>query len=325
MDEERTGKRGKETTSGHEDRTSRRGRARSGLLSGRRWIWLVGFVVLLALVIVVGGALSSPDLSDDSDLVGVEGEVAESAKFYDDALLALESGETTEAIGLLQKAVDTDPENEAAREKLQQLTDSSGSGSSDGGPDATSDGSDDDDGSDGGADGDGTDGTTDDDDLDDGSDDPDDDDPGDEPSDDSVPVPVVDDVTVLLPAGVEGFRMGSVVADESNAAVPLNPTVESDAYGRVSRVLLSVHDFGDPADAQRFIDQVIKVAYPADAGSVGVDGVDAYFGTDGNRLATVAYTRGRYAFEAVVTASMSTPSSLEDVAVLTARSFPDSW
>ena len=54
-----------------------------------------------------------------------------------------------------------------------------------------------------------------------------------------------------------------------------------------------------------------------------VGGVPAYFGTDGTQLASIAFTRGRYAFEVVLTADGASPKTLKALAIKAAEAFPD--
>ena len=59
--------------------------------------------------------------------------------------------------------------------------------------------------------------------------------------------------------------------------------------GIVAAGLWAVHDREDAAGAQEFVDGVSKTAYPENASQIEIDGATAYFGTNGQRYATVVY------------------------------------
>ncbi len=133
----------------------------------------------------------------------------------------------------------------------------------------------------------------------------------------------VSDLKKLLPADVPGYAMGTPVADKVLANVPLDPA-SADTIGRVSRVLLTVVDRGSAKAASQYVKNTTGVAFSKDSQTLKVDGASAYFGTDGVRLAAVAYSRGRYVFEVVVTSRGEPPRRLRDLSVVVATAFPDS-
>lgn len=261
------------------------GRAAS-LWSNKRFRW-VALVVSLALLMLALGALSRlPSSSDDE-----WGTTALLASDYDSALLKLQSGETTEAVALLQDHLAANPNDAEAADLLKRLTRAvSGANriteSSDVSPDSAS---------------------------------------GETPPD---PVPQTDwsaeiaDITRLLPLVVQGLVPGSIVHDKSNAVIPFDPVEDGD-YGQMRRILYSVHDRGDSATAGRYVAETSKAVYSKNGENITVDGASAYFGTDGKTLATVAYARGRYVFEVVITVS-SAPEELRYPAADLAGAFPDS-
>ena len=73
--------------------------------------------------------------------------------------------------------------------------------------------------------------------------------------------------------------------------------------------------------AQKFLDGVSKGLYSKDPAVVTVRGVTGYFGTDGTRFATVAFRRGRYVFEVIVTSS-GPPADAKALAEKAAAAFP---
>ncbi len=212
---------------------------------------------------------------------------------YERARTLAESGDTDGAIALLERISAEDPDHERAAALLRQLR----------AADATDASGDDDTGGQSGP------GTS-------------PEDPGggpgtDEPRDDSAYLVAVGDLDALLPQVISGWQRGTAEKTDVDATVPFTaaPTTA------VSRALYAVHDRGSADDAVRFIEDTSKVVYSSDGSTVPVGVVDGYFGTDGGRLATVAFARGRYAFEVVVTVSEGEPASVRDAAIALAREF----
>jgi hypothetical protein len=129
----------------------------------------------------------------------------------------------------------------------------------------------------------------------------------------------VADVSKLLPFAVAGYSAGTVESSTLGALLPLEPTNKGPAG--VSRVVLTVIDEGSAKGAQSYVDGLSK-AYAKDYRKVNVGVVSARFATDGQSLASVAFARGRFAFEAVVTVPNGNPVSVEQIAVDAAKSFP---
>jgi hypothetical protein len=127
----------------------------------------------------------------------------------------------------------------------------------------------------------------------------------------------VNDLDSLLPQVISGWQRGSAEVIESDATVSFTPV----SSGEISRALYAVHDRQSPEGALEFIEKTSKVAYPEAGAQVRVGSVDGYFGTDGNRLATVAFVRGRFAFEILVTMPGGNPASQRDAAIALAREF----
>jgi hypothetical protein len=104
----------------------------------------------------------------------------------------------------------------------------------------------------------------------------------------------------LLPTAFPGYSVGGA---EQGGPSDANVSATSDQAGSpVANILWTVHDLATSSKANAFLASVSKKLYSKNAAQVRVNDVTAYFGTDGRRFATVAYVRGRYAFEVVVTA-----------------------
>lgn len=138
-----------------------------------------------------------------------------------------------------------------------------------------------------------------------------------EPRDDTAYLVAIGDLDVLLPQVISGWQRGTTEKTEADATVSFSASLP----GPASRALYAVHDRGSADGALKFIEDTSKVVYRSDGASVRVGAVDGYFGTDGNRLATIAFARGRFAFEVVVTVSEGAPASARDVTMVLAREF----
>lgn len=130
----------------------------------------------------------------------------------------------------------------------------------------------------------------------------------------------VADVTVLLPASFDGFMLGTPVVMGGEASVSGSSAGKSGA----NRVVWAVHDTGSRDGAKNFIEKTSRTLYGSDAANVTIDGADAHFGTDGTRFATVAYSRGRYVFEVLVSGTDGAPAGYREIAIGAAKAFPDS-
>jgi len=240
-------------------------------------------VLLLTAVIVVGSALSSPPEGRPLN-TGLTTETSGEDISYQRALLALESGDTTTAVTLLEQVVANDPTNQQAKQALvtarraNSQSRASGSTSSSTGTKS-------------------------------------------QPAtkEDPAFLKPTKNIVALLPRTAEGYGLGVKTAADDDATVSGRPG--PDMLG--SRALWAVHYRGSEKAAAAFIEQVSKDLYPKDRTTVKIDGASAYFGTDGTRFATVAYVRGRYVFEVTLTTLDGTPSALRVEAEKAAKAFPD--
>lgn len=131
------------------------------------------------------------------------------------------------------------------------------------------------------------------------------------------------DMAGFLPDMVAGWSTLDVVEQSRDALVTFEPTKAATEYRSVARVSVSVHDRGSPKAAQTFVKKVSMRVYSKNSGSADLGAVAAYTGTDGVRLATVAFARGRYAFEVIVSGHPGVkPSSVVATGVKIARLVP---
>jgi hypothetical protein len=123
----------------------------------------------------------------------------------------------------------------------------------------------------------------------------------------------------FLPASVSGYRLAQVETSTASAIVSAEP---SDRTARLSipRVELAVLDKGTVAGASQWVSELSK-AFPAQVSPVTVGDTTGRFGTDASHLAVVAFSRGRFAFEVVVTVVRGTPAAQMATAVQLAETF----
>lgn len=259
----------------------------------RRALALGGGAFALAGVVFAGAALSVPRQSEaPRKVVTSLSPVAESQRLIGEAEKALASDETTKAKDLLRQALALDPSSEKAGELLDEVDDDTGSSEQTTSANSTSaptDGA----GPGGGS-----------------------------PAVDDSAFEVKVDVKSLLPSAIPGYAMGTVVAESADAVVTAEPQPASEAFRKLVRVLLTVRDRGSSSSADKFVTDVSKRLYAQGAAEVSVSGTPAYFGTDGKRLATVVFVRGRYVFEVLATADTVTASELQPYLLTVAGTFP---
>lgn len=258
---------------------------------GRRrigtWVSVAFGVVVLAAVILVASSLSAPRKSA-VPIEGVSSLAEVSRADVSAARVAIDSGDVDRAREALRAALVADPTNEEARRLLASLVVTVA-------PAVEPD-------------------------------------PGDGapasgaavPDPDAAFVRALSDVAVLLPRSVPGLIAGQRTGGGAEAVQPFDPAAGGVYDGVASRVLVSVHDRGSTAAAARFISTVSRRVYGRDAAAVTVRGTEAYFGTDGRALATLAFSRGRYAFEVVIASTGGRPAALRSTAVAIGGAFPTS-
>jgi len=129
----------------------------------------------------------------------------------------------------------------------------------------------------------------------------------------------VSSLSSLLPKAVAGYKVGNVESSSSSAIVPLEPT-NAGPLGKATIVVLTVFDKKTVSGAQSYVEK-FKRAYPKDTGTVAVGTLTGRFGTDGAHLAAVTFSRGRYAFEVVLTVTRGAPLNLKSVTIEAAEAF----
>jgi len=253
-------------------------------------IWTGAITVALAAVVLIGfglaGPLFRPSVPASTNIGSAQG--PEAAKgLYDRALAAQQSGDTTRALALARAALAASPSNQAAQELVTVLTAGSQERSTrPNTPPASTAAT-----------------------------------KTQVPAGDAVWLKPIANLRGLVPSSYPDYSIGmpsTMKGDVSVTGVPDNPNAA------VSNLLWAVHDFKTEAKAKAFVTKTSKDIYSEGGGLVQVDGIKGYYGTDGTRLATVAYVRGRYVFELIITVSKpSGLDSLKPVAVGAASAFVD--
>lgn len=243
---------------------------------------IVASVVALAAVILAVAALSAPKSQGPSRQEPTSQERSDLA--LTKGRTALASGQTTQAISLLEEAVRLDPGNDEA---AQALADAKKKRQE---PNPQNDDA---------ASGEATPALT---------------------PDDPVMLTDVDDLAALLPGEAQGFTLGSSTGMGDDWTVAGTATRAGTA---VPHVQWTVHDRKTPQGAAQFVESTSRALYAADTAAVIVDGASAHFGTDGKRFASVVYIRGRYVFETVLTVTSGAPKAHRAEAERAARAFPE--
>lgn len=251
-------------------------------------------VVVLAGVIFGLSAISSPKKGQVTPPTIQYSATTQSQAAYDAGKSALASGDTTAAIADFKKAVELDPNNTAAKQQLTEVSNtqssssSSGSSSGSGGSSSSS---------------------------------------GSSKSSTSKSSTAVADWTskpvkalnTLLPHSFAGYSMGQQTIQGADGVIPSTP---SDPNQPASHIEWSIHDRETATGATKFIATATGKLYPKNSAQTTVNGVPAYFGTDGATFATVIYRRGRFVFQVVLTDPSGSPSGLQSLAQQAANAFP---
>lgn len=271
------------------------------LATRRRIVGTVATIATLATVIFIAAALSGQSRSPRP--VAEETPPAiQAEQLAQRAEEAVSQADTTTAGDLARQALRLDPANSSARRVLDRISTSS---PDDGGSDVT--------------------------------------DPGDSSSDPGSngskpkPSPVttgavpagiyakpVGKVSALLPATFKDWSAGTPVADSGQAVVTYEPRPGSTDARKSVRAAVYAIDSGSSSAASRYLTTVNARAYTADGATVPVGIVPtARFATDGSRSAVVAFARGRYAFEVILTVQPGVdPATMKAVAVAIASGLP---
>jgi len=249
----------------------------------RRWLIIfAASAFVLALVFIAMAMFSSPE--DEPELQSITLSASEeSDSLYEDALTALASGDATKAVGLLALAVEKNPSNKTAVNKLAEVQAEKPE------PPVT---------------------------------------PTDTPALPADPnagyTAAVADLATLLPATATGYELSQPLTTDTDAQLSAEG-LRTGPMPTVRTATFYAHDMGSVEAASSFIDNQAPLAFPKNGAEVKVNGFDAYFGTDGDQLAVVAFSRGRFAFEAILVARPGTqPASLLDAGVASAKYFPAS-
>lgn len=268
-------------------------------ITKRQMAIYAGVAVALAAVIFGIAAVSSPKSSSDSAPKTQLANAVRAAELAQDADQALSSNETATAISLAQQALKLDAANADAKRVIDEAKASSSgqtSGASNGSSSSGSTPS----------------GTT------------TEPAPGPAPATPAKFLKPVADLAALLPTAISGWTAGGVVVQGQDALVTFEPKQGTPTSKQAVRALVSVHDRKTADQAKVFVTKVDKRVYPDNAAVVAVGAVpNAYFGTDGSKVAAVAFARGRFAVEVLITGQPGVdPATLQAIALRVASVSP---
>ena len=266
-------------------RVARRG-AESRNMKRRVLYVVIGAVVLATLISI--GALASGTKGNTDVAPSASGGLSESAEqLYERGLAAERSGDATQALALMSQVLMKDSAHMGALAAKKRLTSTQAPQVPDPTKPTPSTG-----------------GTT---------------TPG--VQSDSAYESALADVGTLLPGVPAGYSAGYVGVDPQDLEVPYEPMPATSMSGRVSVAVLAVHDRGTKDAAAAFVSSH-KQAFPKDSAEVSIGSLKGLFGTDGRGIAAVAFSRGRFAFEVVLTTAGAPPIELKDEVVRLAGLFP---
>lgn len=249
----------------------------------KAWLGSAATVVVIAAVILALWAFGSPRKQQPVPPTIALSAQQRSQQALNDGLAALSKDQTGTAIELLQSAVTINPDNTAARNELAKLT----GGTSPASSSTTTPGK-----------------------------------PSTSPTKTVVIAPAATweealNVRQLLPGHFAGYALGTTSRVGIDAVVAGSPTKPDST---VTRITWAVHDRGSDSKAVDFVNNTSKSLYKNDPATVVINGVPAYFATDGRQYATAVYTRGRYVFEVIVVTTQS-PAKESSVAQSAAAAF----
>jgi hypothetical protein len=124
-------------------------------------------------------------------------------------------------------------------------------------------------------------------------------------------------VVKVLPTAFTDYDLGKPETGPTTADVSATPKRPGAA---ATTIVWTVLDQGTNAKADAFVADVTKKLYTKDPAQVAVNDVTAYFGTDGADFASIAFVRGRYVFEVIVTSQ--SPAGAKEIAQQAATAFP---
>lgn len=131
-------------------------------------------------------------------------------------------------------------------------------------------------------------------------------------------------LTALLPGTIASWVREPPTMVGPDAVITYDPSGGSEAARTVTHALLSVHDRGSTAAAEKFPVEVHGKLYALDVSSSRVGVIDSVrFGTDGSGVAAVVFTRGRFVFEVQVAVQPSVdPAAVRGIALQLAGALP---
>lgn len=128
------------------------------------------------------------------------------------------------------------------------------------------------------------------------------------------------DLNGLFPSSLAGYKQ----VGNTNSGMNASRVYESDkaVHPNVSLLTIQLDSAGSESGANNYIDSEVKSYYAADSRSASIEGLTAYFGTDGRRLAILAYQIGGVVFTLEMETATGAPKDLYDDIVALAANVP---
>lgn len=123
------------------------------------------------------------------------------------------------------------------------------------------------------------------------------------------------ELLAMIPASVAGFEVANTELMDGTALRTFTPLTR----GKIEGLAISAHGRATDALAQQFVETVDMRAFAHDAQTVVLGSLTAYFGTDGQVYATLAWSKGKVAFEVQMMSSRRLPKELMTDLVAVAR------
>ncbi|HEY3374119.1 MAG TPA: hypothetical protein VGK02_03535 [Candidatus Aquicultor sp.] len=118
------------------------------------------------------------------------------------------------------------------------------------------------------------------------------------------------DLIVLFPSRIRGYKMVSETAGPITANRMYSP--ESGAHPEIQQLTIALNQLNTEEEAKKSIEQNIKPYYAADGKNTSVNNAEAYFGTDGQDYAVLAYQINGVVFNIEILSKNGSPKDLYD-------------
>ncbi len=144
--------------------------------------------------------------------------------------------------------------------------------------------------------------------------------PGNPPPAEDQPPGYSGDLNGLFPTGLVGYTQISANSSGLNASRLYQSDIA--VHPKVSLLTIQLDQAGSEAEAGEFINTQIKAYYAADQRSPQINGQTAFFGTDNQKLAVLAYKVGGVVVTLEMQSTGGAPKDLYDDLVELSKDVP---